>query len=77
MREDVLTTAEETRMREIHVDAIKSKLAELCIDATHNLPLLNRFEQNVRCSAELYSDADRDGRVSAADTRLASCPPEP
>jgi fumarate hydratase subunit alpha len=25
-------------MREIHVDAIKSKLAELCIDATHNLP---------------------------------------
>ena len=25
-------------MREIHVDQIRDKLAELCIDATHNLP---------------------------------------
>jgi hypothetical protein len=49
----------------------------ITIDATHNVALLYVFEQNVRCSAELYSDADRDSRVSAADTRLASCPPEP
>jgi fumarate hydratase subunit alpha len=40
-------------MREIHVDTIREKLAELCIDATHNLPEdvragLRRAEQTER-----------------------------
>jgi hypothetical protein len=43
------------------------------IDAASNPLLLNRFEQNLACSLELYADQNGDAQVDGTDTRLARC----
>lgn len=46
------------------------------IDPRQNNALLDRFEENLECSLELYSDGDEDGTVSSGDALLAVCAPE-
>ena len=64
-------------MRDVELDAaVIGDDGIIHIDAQTNRALLDRFEENLECSLELYADADEDGAVSSGDDLLATCAPE-
>jgi len=64
-------------LRDVDLDAATLEPdGAILIDADHNRSLLDRFELNLACSAELYADQDEDGRVSKGEPLLARCAPD-